>query len=190
MIEREGWISVDTGPNGLLAGSYHTCIRYPDRVTIEIDAGQWQVAQTLRGDGAFECEARFENCRVASDAVREELTSTASQANKDMLDRAAEWRAAAVSLSIDGRAWRLTLKDGWWAEVARDDGRLRGLGVSERMRRLGQWRAISGMTFPHRLEDYLIQPNGDFEWRNTVHLRDIRVSETPSAWCTARFGAD
>jgi|CXWL01.1.fsa_nt_gi hypothetical protein len=190
VIERQGWISVDTGPEtGLLAGAYHTCLRYPDRVAIEISAGPWQVAQALRAAGAVECDPGFAACRPATDAVRDELIDTASHANKDLLDRADAWRAATVTPSADGQAWRLSIDGERWAEFARDDGRLRALGIGARWRRLGQWRAVEAMTFPRRLEDFALQ-HGESEWRNTVHLRDVRVSAAPSAWCTERFGAD
>jgi len=188
VVERIGWISVDTGANGLLAGSYHTCLRFPDRVAIEIDAGPWQVAQALRADGAFECDAGFTACRPASGAVTQDLTETAAHANKDLLERASAWAAGAVTATNDGRAWRVSIAEERWAEFDRGDGRLRALGVGERWRRLGQWRAVEGVTFPHRLEDFMRQSDGDSDWRNTVQLREVRVAETPSPWCVERFG--
>ncbi|MGE3931561.1 MAG: hypothetical protein AB7G05_15520 [Hyphomonadaceae bacterium] len=187
VIERIGWISVATGEAGLLAGTYHTCLRYPDRVAVEVSAGPWNVTQALRADGPVACEPGFADCRPASQEVAAELLDTAQHANKDLLHTQAEWRAATVSLSQDGRAWRLSRDGGRWAEFDLEDGHLRALGAPGQWRRLGRWRSAGGVTFPHRLEDYA---EGDNEWRNTVELREIRVSETPSAWCVERFGAD
>src|SRR5690606_32830208 len=118
-----------------------------------------------------ECDANFTNCRPASEEIAAEMISTAATANKDLIEDAAAWRAAQVSVSDDGRAWRLTIENGErWAEFDRGDGHLRALGKGARWRRLGQWRDIGGVTLPHRLEDFAILENGESEWRNTVHL--------------------
>jgi hypothetical protein len=187
VVERIGWISVHAGPQGLLAGSYHTCLRYPDRVAIEIDAGAWQLAQALRADGAFECAKGFQNCNPASAEVADELRDTALHANKDLLDKSEEWRAASVQSSIDGRAWRLVLPSSSWAEFDRVSGHLRGLGKGDRQRHLHQWQTVGDVTLPLRLEDYL---GDDLVWANTVQLKEVTITDTPSQWCTDRFGSD
>lgn len=96
-IERIGWISTFMGDGGLQAGTYHTCIRYPDRIAIEIDAGAFQLAQAVRADGAVECSRGFAACRPASKEVANQLIDTARHANKDLLDKKDLWRAAAVT---------------------------------------------------------------------------------------------
>lgn len=189
VIEREGWISVSAGEAGLLAGSYHTCLHYPDRVAIEIDAGPWRVAQALRADGAVECGPGFRACRPASDDVANELRETAAHANKDLLDEASAWRAALVTPTVDGLAWRLRLaEDGArWAEFMRDGGQLRALGIGPRVRHLRQWQVVSGVSLPYRLEDYTAA-SGEVIWTNTVQLREARISTAPSQWCVERLG--
>lgn len=187
VVERIGWISVDAGDGGLMAGSYHTCVRYPDRVAIEIDAAPWRVAQALRADAAYECAPGFTHCRHAGAEAVAELEETARFANKDLLDHIDAWRAGEVSASEDGRAWRITIDAGRWAEFDRMTGHLHVIGVDDRWRRLGQWREVEGVTFPHRLEDYLRSGTGRPEWRNTVQLREIHVAHMPSAWCAERF---
>lgn len=188
VVERIGWISVDTGATGLMAGAYHTCLRYPDRVAIEIDTGQWRLAQALRADGPRECEPGFTNCHPASEELADELVHTAQTANKDLLEEAELWRSATVSSGANGATWRLTLQTGLWAEFDAADGRLRALGTPTHWRRLGQWSESGGITFPHRLEDYTLS-GGESDWRNTVHLAEVRVSDLPSPWCIERFGA-
>jgi hypothetical protein len=188
-IERIGWISADTGEHGLQAGTYHTCIRYPDRIAIEIDAGAWHLAQALRADGAVECARGFQACRPASKDIARELLDTARHANKDLIAKAAAWRAAAVTSSVDGTAWRLTLPgaDGNWVEFDRANGHLRWLGRGARTRRLGQWRMIESVSIPFRLEDYVAE-GSDRAWADTVQLREVLITVKPSSWCTERFG--
>jgi hypothetical protein len=88
-VERMGWISVSGGSDGLLAGAYHTCIRYPDRVAIEIDAGPWQVAEALRAAEAVECLKW-----TASDGRLR--TGTSWPRCRVTPPRAREWRRPAV----------------------------------------------------------------------------------------------
>ena len=188
-IERIGWISSDTGEGGLAAGPYHTCIRYPDRIAIEIDTGVWHLAQALRADGAVECDRGYQACRAASKDAARELIDTARHANKDLLEKAAAWRVAPVTPSPDGTAWRLTLPDaaGNWAEFDRAGGHLRWLGRGKSARRFGDWRTVEGVTIPFRLEDYAIEGD-ERAWRNTVQLKEVLISAAPSSWCTERFG--
>jgi hypothetical protein len=188
-IERIGWIATDAGDAGLLSGTYQTCIRYPDRLAIEIDAGKWRLAQTLRVDGPFECDQGFKNCRRASDNVAKELVDTARHANKDFLSNANAWRVAKVTTAGDGKSWQLTLANGDWAEFDQADGSLRWIGKGDRARRLSEWRMIKGVSIPFRLEDYRIE-GVDRTWQNTVHLKDVRITAQPSSWCTERFGTD
>jgi len=185
-IERIGWISTFMDDGGLQAGTYHTCIRYPDRIAIEIDAGAFQLAQALRTDGAVECSRGFAACRLASREVATQLIDTARHANKDLLDKKDLWRAAAVTPSANGAAWRLATARAW-AEFDRTDGHLRWLGRDRRARRLGQWRTVEGVTIPFRLEDYGVEGN-DRSWSNTVQLKEVHITAKPSAWCTERFG--
>jgi hypothetical protein len=172
-------------------GPYHTCIRYPDRIAIEIDAGAWQLAQVLKRTGAFECDRGYVACKPASSDLANELADTARFANKDYLEEAEKWRRAIVSLSGDGTAWRLTLAvgKGRWAEFDRAGGHLRWSGNSRRARRYGDWCVVEGISIPVRLEDYQIE-QADRAWRSTVQLNEVRISDKPSAWCTERFGQD
>lgn len=188
VIERSGWITADIGQGRLQSGTYHTCIRYPDRIAIEIDAGPWQLAQALHKDGAVECERAFRNCRPASAETAKELADTARNANKDLLDNEAAWRAAKVS-SAGSAAWRLTLNApaARWAEFDQATGHLRWMGRGAR--RFGQWRTIEGVAIPFRIEDYGVE-GADRAWADTVQLTEVRITQTPSSWCTERFGAD
>lgn len=190
-IERIGWIATDLGSPGFAAGSYHTCIRYPDRIAMEIDAGSWQLAQALRADGAVECEHGFRACRRASETVARDLVETARHANKDLLDKSALWREAPVTPSADGTAWRLRLNDekGNWAEFSRVSGHLTWQGRMKRARRYGEWRVVERVSIPFRLEDYTDGDDGR-AWRNTVQLKEVVISPQPSSWCTERFGTD
>lgn len=188
VVERTGVISLDTGPGGQVSGTYHTCVRYPDRGAVEIDAGPVRIAQALRVDGAFECQPGFTVCQPTSTQTAAALQDTARNANKELLDRAADWRAGAVSASEDAAAWRITLEDGNWAEFDRADGALRTLGRPDRWRRLGQWREVSGVSFPHLIEDFAVNANGESQLRSAVQLSEVRISETPSPWCVERFG--
>lgn len=171
--------------------AYHTCIRYPDRIAIEIDAGPWQPAQALREDGAVECERGFRNCRPASAETAKDLADTARTANKDLLDNEAAWRAAKVSSAPGGTAWRLTLNApaAHWAEFDHATGHLHWMGRGDRTRRFGQWRTIEGVAIPFRLKDYGVE-GADRAWADTVQLSEVRITQTPSSWCTERFGAD
>lgn len=190
-IERIGSIVAEIGLGRYATGPYHTCIRYPDRIAIEIDAGVWQLAQTLKRDGAFECEHGYAACKPAAPDLAKQLADTARFANKDFLEEAGKWRNANVSLSGDGTAWRLTLADGKgrWAEFDRAEGQLRWEGSARRARRYGDWRVTDGISIPFRLEDYQIE-HFDRAWRSTVQLSEVRISDKPSAWCIERFGQD
>lgn len=190
-IERSGSITAEIGQGRLQSGTYHTCIRYPDRIAIEIDAGPWQLAQALRKDGAVECERGFRNCRPASAETAKELADTARNANKDLLDNETAWRKATVSAANGDTAWRLTLLSPAvrWAEFDRATGHLRWMGRGDRARRFGQWRTIEGVAIPFRLEDYGVE-GADRAWADTVQLSDVRITHVPSTWCTERFGTD
>ena len=187
VIERIGWIAVSAGKAGLLAGSYHTCLRYPDRVAIEIDAGPWQLAQTLRTGGTFECSAGFRECKPASGEIARELRDTALRANKELLSNKDAWRSARIAPGRDAQSIRLDTQTGHgkWAEFDKRNGHLIAEGDESHWRRFGQWRDVGGIHVAHRLEDYAT-PNG--EWRNTVQLQHVVLSAQPSAWCVARFG--
>lgn len=188
VVERIGSIAVEAGGAGLLAGTYHTCLRYPDRVAIEIDAGPWQLAQALRAEGAVACRPGFTDCVAADQALSDELTATARDANKELLRDAHRWHKARVTPTSDGQGWRLTLTtDGRWAEFDKHDGSLVAEGGRDHWRRYSRWRPTGQVRIAHRLEDYAATPSGP-EWKNTVQLETVTVSDHPSAWCAARFG--
>lgn len=189
-IERIGMISNEYAQAKFAAGSYHTCIRYPDRIAIEIETASWHVAQALTKDGAIQCDDDFQACKPASADVERQLADTARYANKDLLDEAEKWRHSTLSLSQDGKAWRLTLHGGGrWAEFDRDHRNLRWLGNKVSARRFGNWRWVQNVLIPFRLEDYALE-NDQRAWRSTVHLSEVRIADEPSSWCTDRFGKD
>lgn len=186
VIERFGSFTFH-GIEPAAEGTYHTCIRYPDRVVIDIDAGPVQVHQVLVENGALECEKGFEACSRARPAVEEELEGTAREANREELYGGAP-AGAPVELLYENNVaigYRYQ-KDDRSVEVEfdPDTGLQRRRMVGSRERHYRNWEDAGGVLLPMLIEDF---ENG--KRTVTIELASARHTDTPSGWCSARFGA-
>lgn len=168
-------------------GKYHTCIRYPDRVAIDIDAGPVQVHQVLGDHAALECDRTFESCSPAPPPVEEELRSTAREANREELyDEVPANTPFELLYEGGGAVGYRYQKDERMVELEFDPesglGRRRKVGPRERW--YSDWKDAGGVLLPMLLEDF-----EDGEPTVTVELAWAKHTATPSEWCLARFGA-
>lgn len=183
VIEREGTFTAQADPQA--HGSYHTCIRYPDRVAVDIDAGPVQIHQVLGDHGAFECDALFSKCKLAGPEEAHELTLTAQQANREELEEHLPTDGSIVLLREDGRVVGYSYGSGEKfkaSEFSPDTGLKRVVKSGERERHYSDWKDAGGVLFPMQIDDY----DGG-EKAVTVALTRATLSDKPSAWCLSRF---
>ena len=186
VIERIGSFTFH-GASPEVQGTYHSCIRYPDRVAVDIDAGPVQVHHVLGDFGALECDATFKTCTRAQEAVVEELTAGARTANREELDESIPENAAVEPiLEGDSQVGYRYKKDDqvYEEEFSPDTGLLRRRKKGSRERRFADWRDVGGVLLPLRIEDY---ENGTKSF--TVVLASAKHTDTPSEWCLQRFAA-
>lgn len=186
VVERSGSFTFH-GMKPEAHGSYHTCLRYPDHVIVDIDAGPVQVHQVLGDNGALECDTTFKVCSAANSDVAEDLKNTAHAANREELQDVVP-PGTVPELIYEGSTavgYRYT-KEGRAVEVefAPDTGLERRIKSGPRERRFGNWKDAGGVLLPMRIEDF---SNG--EKTVTITLTSAKHSDVPSEWCLARFAS-
>jgi len=185
VIEREGTITFHA--DAAAHGSYHTCIRYPDRVAIDIDAGPVQVHQVLGDHDALECTADFSRCRFAGPELKQELTLTAQQANREELDEHLPADGSVELIRKDGVVVGYRYGSGDHAKASQfaPDTGLKTVVISgNRERHYADWKDAGGVLFPMTIDDY-----DAGEKAITVSLTRATLGDKPSDWCQSRFGA-
>lgn len=192
VIERIGSLTVH-GATPEIQGTYHTCVQYPDRVAVDVNAGPVQVHQVLGDFGALECDATFTTCSPAQESVAEELRKTARVANREELDESIPEGVsvepilqATTQVGYRYRKDRRTVAE----EFSPETGLLRRRRNGERERFYSDWRSIGGkdgkgeVLLPMRIEDFQ-----DGKRSVTTVLTSATHTDSPSEWCSKRFSA-
>jgi len=191
VIERQGSLTFH-GATPEIQGTYHTCVQYPDRVAVDVDAGPVQVHQVLGDFGALECDATFTVCSPAQESVAEELRKTARVANREELDETIP-EGVAVEAILQGTTqvgYRYRKDDRIVAEeFSPQTGLLQRRRNGKRERLYGDWRSIGGngaggLLLPMRIEDFQ-----DGKRTTTTLLTSATHTASPSEWCSKRFSA-
>lgn len=192
VVERSGSLTVH-GASPEIQGTYHTCVRYPDRVAVDVNAGPVQVHQVLGDFGALECDATFTACSPARESIAEELRKTARVANREELDESIP-EGVTVEPIVQGSApvgYRYRKSDQIVEEeFSPETGLLRRRRNGPRERLYGDWKDIGGMggvggvLLPMRIEDFQ-----DGRRSVTTALTSATHTDTPSEWCSQRFAA-
>lgn len=190
VIERNGSLTVH-GATPEIKGTYHTCVQYPDRVAVDVNAGPVQVHQVLGDFGALECDATFTACSPAQESVAEELRKTARVANREELDESIpEGVTVEPILQATTEVGYRYRKDDRIVEeeFSPETGLLRRRRNGERERLYGDWRSIGGkggmrgVLLPMRIEDFQ-----DGKRTVTTTLTSATHTDSPSEWCLKRF---
>jgi hypothetical protein len=190
VIERNGSLTVH-GATPEIQGTYHTCVQYPDRVAVDVNAGPVQVHQVLGDFGALECDATFTTCSPAQESVAEELRKTARVANREELDESIpEGVTVEPILQATTEVGYRYRKDDRIVEeeFSPETGLLRRRRNGERERLYGDWRSIGGkggmggVLLPMRIEDFQ-----DGKRTVTTALTSATHTDSPSEWCLKRF---
>lgn len=186
VVERKGSFTFH-GMSPEAKGTYHTCLRYPDRVVVDIDAGPVQVHQVLGDNGAFECDKTFTQCAPAHPGVAEDLKDTARTANREELDEAVP-AGAPVELFHERSqpvGYRYKKEDRVVeVEFAPDTGLERRVKNGSRERLYGGWKDAGGVLIPMEITDL-----NEGSKTVSIVLTEARHSSTPSQWCLERFAA-
>jgi hypothetical protein len=192
VVERDGSLIVH-GAKGEVQGTYHTCVRYPDRVAVEVSAGPVQVHQVLGDSGALECDATFTVCSPAEESVAEELKKTAQVANREELDESIPEGVTVEPILRDAHQVGYRYREGdrlIEEEFSPETGLLRRRRNGARERLYGDWRWIGGtegkggVLLPMRIEDFQ-----DGKRSVTTVLTSATHTDSPSEWCSKRFSA-
>ncbi len=185
VIERSGTFTLHGSPEA--QGTYHTCLKYPDQVVVDIDAADVQIHQVLGDNGALECDASFKQCSPAPPEVAEELKITARIANREELEDGRP-TGSHVELIYEGKTavgFKYE-KEGQLVEVefTPETGLERLVRNGAKERRYADWKDAGGVLIPMRIEDF-----EDGQKTVTVVLASARHIGQPSQWCRSRFGA-
>ncbi len=192
VIERNGSLTVH-GATPEIQGTYHTCVQYPDRVAVDVNAGPVQVHQVLGDFGALECDSTFTTCSPAQESVAEELRKTAQVANREELDESIpEGVTVEPILQATTQVGYRYRKDDRIVEeeFSPETGLLRRRRNGERERLYGDWRSIGGkggmggVLLPMRIEDFQGGKRSV-----TTALTSATHTDSPSEWCLKRFSA-
>jgi hypothetical protein len=186
VIERTGTITFhELSPE--VSGTYHTCIHYPTRVVIDIDAGPVQVHQVRGDSGALECGPGFDTCAVAHEDVAEQLEVTAQEANREELRENIPKDAVIEPIRRDERivGYRYEI-DGELIEkeYSPESRLLLRTRKGPRERRYSNWRDVGGLLMPMLIEDLV-----DGKRAVTVELSSATHDVTPGKWCRTRFAS-
>lgn len=186
VVERIGSLTFH-GATPEIQGTYHTCVQYPDRVAVDVDAGPVQVHQVLGDFGALECDATFTTCAPAKDDVAAELRKTGQVANREELEESIP-KEAAIEPILEGTApvgYRYRKEDRIVEEeFSPETGLLRRRRNGPKERRYGDWKDIGGVLLPMRIEDFQ-----DGKRSVTTVLTSATHTDRPSDWCLQRFSA-
>ena len=183
VIEREGQFTLRLDDQAY-SGSYHTCVRYPDRVAVAIDAGPVQVHQVLGDHGAFECDQDFTECRSANAQVEADLVDTATIANREQLYMEIPGiNDYSFSKSNGGLRFDYEL-DGIKRGIEFDEATrlIRWLKRGAKVRTLRDWRTIGAVMLPFSIIDNAA--SGEIV---EISLTDANALDSLTAWCEHAF---
>ena len=183
VIEREGRFVLEKDGQSY-AGSYHTCVHYPHRVAIAIDAGPVQVHQVLGHNGALECGPGFSECQTANEHIAMDLVDTAKVANREqlymVLPAAGEYDVVDSKDSVEFNYELHSILRG--IEFYKGTGLIRSLRFNTKIRRLEDWRAVGSVMLPFSI----IDRDGENE-KVSVSLSTVEATGRPTSWCEQAF---
>jgi hypothetical protein len=186
VVERNGSFTFH-GMSPEAKGTYHTCLKYPDRIVVDIDAGPVQVHQVLGDNGALECDKTFTHCSPAQPSVAEDLKNTAQTANREELQGEVPAGTTVELIYEQSTPVGYRYKKGdrlVEAEFAPDTGLERRVKSGPRERLYGDWTDAGGVLIPRQIVDF----NEGIK-TVTIELSEAKHTSLPSEWCLKRFAA-
>jgi hypothetical protein len=172
-------------PQGEFHGTYRTCVGYPDRVMVEIDAGPVQVLEAIAAGRGHLCDRATRRCDQAGERKTQELAGTAREANRELLYEQDLWGEGTVEQ--DGDVWvvRSAGDEPTTYRFSRDTRLLVSKSRGNYTRRYDDWRRVEGVMFPFAIDDFV-------DDRLSVRVRLREIHQPPSldeAWCGAELRA-